>query len=324
VTLARHNSGEISGLPAQVVVPPGQLQVVAAPVAGLVEQVTVAAGAEVRKGDVLAQLASPQLAEIQRGLLQAATQRQLAADSLKRDEQLLKEGIIAESRLRATQSQYAEAAAAYAERRQALRLAGVPEAAIARLQAGRTLGAAVEIRAPMDGVVLDVAATAGQRVEAAAPLLRIARLRPLWLEILMPVARIGRLAPGAAVRVPSAAAGGRVLAIGSSVAANQTVTVRAEIGEGAQRLRPGQFVEAGVASAAAAGEWRVPNAALARIGGKLTVFVQTPEGFAPQPMELVSEGAADSLVKGAVADDARIAVKGVAALKAAASGIGGE
>jgi hypothetical protein len=117
---------------------------------------------------------------------------------------------------------------------------------------------------------------------------------------------------------------GKVLAIGSSVGANQTVMVRAQVSEGAQRLRPGQFVEASVASAAEAGEWRVPNAALARVAGKLVVFVQTTSGFSLEQVEMVSEGAADSLVKGVLADDARIAVKGVAALKAASSGIGGE
>ncbi|MCK7496871.1 MAG: hypothetical protein MZW92_42745 [Comamonadaceae bacterium] len=41
-------------------------------------------------------------------------------------------------------------------------------------------------------------------------------------------------------------------------------------------------------------------------------------------MTLVSEGAAASLVGGELKGDERIAVRGVAALKAALSGIGGE
>ncbi|MCK7496870.1 MAG: efflux RND transporter periplasmic adaptor subunit [Comamonadaceae bacterium] len=122
VALVPRQAGEIQGLPAEVTVPNRQLHAVAAPLAGLVEHVAVAANATVKKGELLARLQSPQLAEIQRGLLQAATQLQLAKDNLERDDELLKEGIIAASRQRATKSQHAEAAAAYAERRQALRL----------------------------------------------------------------------------------------------------------------------------------------------------------------------------------------------------------
>lgn len=322
--LAAQAVGELQGVAAEVVLPPSQLRVVAAPLAGLIEQVAVASGAEVSKGQLLATLASPQLAEIQRGLLQAATQLQLARDNLKRDEQLAQDGIIADSRLRSSRSQHAEAAAAHAERRQALKLAGLSDTAIGRLQTGQGLGAAVEIRAPMDGVAIDVTATAGQRVEASAPLFKLARLDPLWLELQVPVQRLDRVATGAAVRVPAVDARGRVVSIGRRASANQTVLVRAEIAQGASRLRPGQFVEASLATAVAPGHWRVPNAALVRTGGRLLVFVHTPSGFAARTVEMVGEDAADSLVKGGFTGDERIAVRGVAALKAALSGIGGE
>lgn len=320
----RQTEADMAPLPAQVVVPPGQVHVVSAPVSGLIEKVTVVSGAGVRKGDILARLASPQLAEIQRGLLQSVTQRQLAADALKRDQLLLNEGIIPESRLRATQGRYAEADASYAERRQALRLAGASDATIDQLKGGHALGSSIEIRAPMDGVVLEATATAGQRVEAASGMFRIARLKPLWLEIQVPVARVVGLTPGALVRVRSTSSAGKVVAIGSTVDGNQTVNVRAEISEGAQQLRPGQFVEATVASAASADAWRVPNSALARLEGRLVVFAQAKGGFLPKEVVLESEGTAESLVRGALTDETRVAIRGVAALKAAASGIGGK
>ena len=325
VALVARQAGEIQGLPAEVTVPNRQLYVVAAPLAGLVEHVAVAANATVKKGELLARLQSPQLAEIQRGLLQAASQLQLAKDNLERDDQLLREGIIAASRQRATKSQHAEAAAAYAERRQALRLAGLSDAAIAKLQSGRGMGGGVEVVAPAAGVVLEQMATPGQRVEAAAPLFKLGQLDPLWLEVQLPVARLNEVAQGAAVKVPASGAAGRVISIGRSVGTNQTVAVRAEIATGADRLRPGQFVEASVAaSSAGAKQWSVPNAALVRTEGALLLFVQTAQGFRAQKVTLMSEGAADSLVGGELKGDERIAVRGVAALKAALSGIGGE
>lgn len=323
--LAARGGGELQGLAAQVVVPSRQLYIVAAPLAGLVEQVAVAPDAVVNKGALLARLQSPQLADVQRGLLQAATQVRLARDNLKRDKQLLDEGIIAASRYRTAQSQHAEAAAALSERRQALKLAGMAQEAINKLQAGGALSGAIDIVSPAAGVVLEQMASVGQRVDAAAPLFKLAQLDPLWLELQVPAARINEVAAEAAVRVPAQAAAGRVLSIGRSVSANQTVMVRAEITRGADKLRPGQWAEATIATAGGgAHQWSVPNAALLRTQGKLLLLVQTPSGFRTQAVQLVSEGAASILVSGELKGDERIAVRGVAALKAALAGIGGE
>jgi cobalt-zinc-cadmium efflux system membrane fusion protein len=323
--LAARGGGELQGLAAQVVVPSRQLFIVAAPLAGLVEQLAVAPDAAVKKGALLARLQSPQLADIQRGLLQSATQLRLARDNLKRDKHLLDEGIIAASRYRTAQSQHAEASAALAERRQALKLAGMSQAAIDKLQAGRGLSGAIDIVAPAAGVVLEQMASAGQRVDAAAPLFKLAQLDPLWLEIQVPAARINEVAAQATVRVPAYAAAGQVLSIGRSVSANQTVLVRAEVSRGADKLRPGQWAEATIAtSGGGANQWRVPNAALVRTQGKLLLLVQMPSGFRAEPVHLVSEGAASSVVSGELKGDERIAVRGVAALKAALAGIGGE
>ena len=59
VALVARQAGEIQGLPAEVTVPNRQLHVVAAPLAGLVEHVAVAANATVKKGELLARLQSP-------------------------------------------------------------------------------------------------------------------------------------------------------------------------------------------------------------------------------------------------------------------------
>jgi multidrug efflux pump subunit AcrA (membrane-fusion protein) len=198
------SGGEIAGLAAQVVVPNSQIHLVAAPVAGLVERIPVAVNGSVRAGQVLARILSPALAELQRGFVQASVQAQLAADNLQRDEALYRDGIIAESRLRATRGQHAEASAVLTERRQALHLAGVPEGAIARLASGQAQGAAIEVRAPADGVILEQMVAIGARVDAATAMFRLAKLEPLWLEIQAPVSSLARVRIGAAATVPAA------------------------------------------------------------------------------------------------------------------------
>lgn len=322
--LAAQASAEISGLPALVVVPNEQLQVVSAPLAGLLEQVLIAAHQPVKKGQVLARLQSPELADLQHTYLQAATQANLGRANLERDTALYKEGIIAESRYLAARSHAIETAADLAERTQALRLAGMSAEAIARLRAGQRVGTLVELAAPFDGVVLEQLAVAGQRLEPRAPVVKVARLSPLWLEIQLPIARLQEVREGAAVSVPAAQASGEVIAVGRSVASgNQTVLVRARIDRGAERLRPGQYVEASLAVSGPGAAFGVPAEAVARIGGKPVVFVRTAQGFSARPVEVLGEASGRTVVGGLKGDE-QVAVKGVAALKAALAGIGSE
>ncbi len=311
-----------NSLPGQVVVPNNQLHIVAAPVGGLVETLAAAASQPVRKGQLLARLQSPALADIQRGFLQAAAQMQLAADTLARDEKLFREGIVAESRYRAAQGHHAESAAQLAERRQALKLAGLGEAALERLQKNAALSGTVDILAPADGVILEQMALAGQRVEAAAPLYKLARLKPLWVELQVPLDLAAAMSGGESVKIPAFQAGGKVIAVGRSVAeGSQTVMVRAEVTQGAERLRPGQFVEAEVISASAGKQWRVPSTALLRDGNRTSLFVQSTNGFRLQPVKVLAETAGGLLVGGLNGGE-RIAVRGVAALKGTWQGIG--
>ena len=313
-----------NGFPAQVVIPNGQVQVVSAPLSGLIQSVAVSVNDSVRKGQVLARLASPMLIETQRDFLQAATQTQLTQSSLKRDAQLFKEGIIAEGRYLATQSAYAQAAAGLSERRQALRLYGMSDAAISKLQSSHVLSSTLDIASAMDGVVLEQMATAGQRVEAAAPMFKLAMLNPLWLEIQVPAKYAAGVKVGTGVSIQGESATGKVLSVGRSVSANQTVMARAEITGGLQNLHAGQFVEAQLVSSVTTGkQWHVPSSALARNQEKAFVFVQTPSGFRAQAVTLVSQSQDSSTISGDLKGNERIAVKGVAALKAAWMGLGG-
>ncbi len=317
-------TGEITGLAAQVMVPNSQLHVVSTPLPGLIESVLVAVNERVKRGQPLARMQSSALAEAQRGYLQAATQKQLARANLDRDQKLAADGLIAESRLMSTQANHLEASALLAERRHALKLAGMSDAAIAALLTGNAISSNITIAAPVDGVVIEQVAQAGQRLEAYTPIYRIARLDPLWLEIQVPLARAAGLREGARVRVPSVEASGRIISVGRSVTPeSQTVMLRALISVNALRLRPGQYVETTVSAAdAEVVQWRVPNGALIRHQNRLLAFAKTANGFRVEPVTMINEGAQSSVVAGNL-KDATIAVGGISALKARLMGIGG-
>lgn len=321
--LAAAGAGLAAGLPAQVVVPNEQLRVIAAPLAGLVVRIDVAPGQAVKKGQALARLASPALLGVERDYLQAAQQAQVAAQAAKRDEQLFSEGIIAEARHQATRSNYQQAAVALAARREELRLAGVSEAALSSLQKNRGLPSELLISAPIDGIVLEQSAQPGQRVEAATPLFRIGKLAPLWVEIQTPAALAAQLREGLTVRIASVGASGRIINVGRQISAgNQTVSVRARLDTGIDKLSPGQMVEASIdvvaSTAADSKDFRVAQSAVIRLDGKAFVFVAEADGFRPLPITVTGQAGEQILLQSpALKPETRIAVKGLAALKGA-------
>ncbi|MFO1319383.1 MAG: efflux RND transporter periplasmic adaptor subunit [Burkholderiales bacterium] len=317
-------ASEAVGLAAEVIVPNNQLHVVSTPLPGLVESILVAVNEPVRRGQVLARMQSSALAEAQRAYLQAFTQEQLAQANLDRDSKLAQEGLIAESRLLSTKAGHVEAAALLAERRHALKLAGVDEAAIAKLQRGSAISSSVTLHSPASAVVVEQMAQAGQRLEAYTPIYKLAQLDPLWLEIQVPLARAAGVREGAPVRVPATESSGRIISVGKRVTPeSQTIMLRALISQNASRLRPGQYVEASVGVAGGtAMQWRVPAGALVRAKDKLYVFERSTAGFRAVAIALVNEGGTSAVVTGNLRTGSAVAVGGVAALKARLMGLG--
>lgn len=312
-------------LPGEIVVPVGQERIVSTPQGGLLDAVQVAAGQTVKRGQALAHISSPDLVALQRDYLQAQTQQRLAKSMLDRDRELYQDGIIAERRLLTTQSNHEELAVALAQRREALKLAGLGDDAIRRLESSGKPTGRLTLAAPIDGVVLEQLATAGQRVDANTPIYRIARLKPLWLEIHAPLDILGFAKEGMRLVIPNYEAEGKIITIIRNVnKSDQTVHLRAEITFGAERLSPGQFVEASLIAESAGSQFSVPKSAVVRRGQKNYLFVQTPKGFVALSVSLVGEQSENAVVAGKLSGSEKVAVTGTAAIKAAWSGIGGE
>jgi membrane fusion protein, heavy metal efflux system len=310
-------AGLDDGRPALVQVPNEQLRVVAAPLAGLIVQLSVAPGESVKKGQTLARLTSPSLLAAERDYIQAGQQAQLAAQAAQRDEQLFNEGIIAEARHQASRSNHQQAAVALAARRQELRLAGVSDGGLANLQKNQSLPGEVTILAPIDGVVLEQSAQIGQRVEAASPLFKIGKLSPLWLDIQVPATLAAQLHEGLIVLVPSVAGSGKVINIGRQInPSSQTINVRARLDTGTRKLVPGQMVEAILSVPSNQTAFRVALSSVIYVDGKAFVFVAERDGFRPLAVKATPQADQRVLLESpALTPTTSIAVKGLASLK---------
>ena len=306
-------------VPGVVAVPPQQLRIVATPAAGLVETLLVAVDEDVKQGAPIATLKSSELVEAQRTFLHAVSDANLAAEKLRRDEQLFKERIIAERRLIVTRAEATQARSALEERRQILALAGMTEQEIEALQRDRKLASSLVVRAPIAGTILQRHGTTGERVQASAPLVTIARLDPIWVNLQVPLGRAAALDNVDRVHLPSAGIDGRLIRIGRTVdAATQSVTAVAEFRPGRSSLRPGQAVQAIMRLSGSSGamQWRVSADALVNFKNHNWVFVRAPEGFIATPVTLLSETPQHASVQGALKAGERVATRGLLTLLA--------
>lgn len=192
---------------------------------GLVEAVMVSAGDRVRKGQLLAVLSSQSLAD-QRGAWLAAEKRlAMARDTHAREKTLWEEKISAEQD--------------YLQARQALREAEiVAQSARQKLAA---LGAAApgpdnltryEIRAPIDGVIVDKRVAVGEVLKEDGMIFVLADMATVWVDATVPAKDLNAVRTGqrATVRATAfeAEAGGIIGHVGA-VVGEQTRTALARL-----------------------------------------------------------------------------------------------
>lgn len=305
-TLATNNLGLEAT--AKVVLPPASVRVIAAPTDGLVTTLLHQSGETVSSGQALIALSSPQLVDARRQYIQANLKYNLAADMAARDRKLVAEGLIAETRWTTSQNEAALASADVEAARATLKLLGAkPD--------GK--GAEITLTSPMDGTILETMTEPGQRVDASTPLIKIGNLDKLGLEIPLTPEQAKSVAKGQSLEVDGGKASGTIRALQPALDNAQNVIVRADIEPaGTATLHPGQNVKVKLQGATGSKTaLSIPTSGLVWMGDKAYVFTESATGFTPTPVTLINQDGQQASVSGLSADS-RIAIQGVAALKA--------
>jgi len=197
-----------------------------------------------------------------------------------------------------------------------LRLSGLSDEAIAKLTSEAAINATLTVASPQSATVVDIVVSPGQRLDQSAPLIKLARLSPLWAEIAIPASNISAIRPGAQVDIDGYPIPGQVVMVSETAdPATQTVLVRAEVPNNGE-LRPGQTASARI-SVLSSGEsaWEIPYSALVRRGEQASVLVATEDGFRVVPVTLLAEDQDHVVVSGAITDKDQVAVSGISALR---------
>ncbi|VXB49705.1 Efflux RND transporter periplasmic adaptor subunit [Enhydrobacter sp. 8BJ] len=259
---------KLTTLPGKLVVNTDQQAQISPNFSGYVEQVNVALGQSVQKGQTLAVLILPELIDQQANLRMAQANLDLARKDYQREQQLWSQGISAKQ-------DYQRAENAY---RQAQITVQSSQARLNALGASGNNNGRFLIKAPISGVISKKDIVVGENVQLADQLFVIENLKDLWLEFNLPNTSNIQLQVGQILNFKTNGSDQNYQAKVQTLnpqADLQTgrLQVRAKVTTQADVLRPNVLVNVFVTDAQAKTALRVQKKALQQVEGKPVVFV---------------------------------------------------
>ena len=255
---------------------------------GVAESVHANLGQTVKKGQVLAVIASPELAELRSALGAARTREDLARVTYEREKKLLQDKISAEQ-------DYLQARQAWEEAKISARTAQSKLTALGVTPGNGQLNR-YELRAPFDGIIVEKHISLGEAVKEDANVFLLSDLSRVWVDVVVTPKDLGVVRVGETATVKAAAADlsatGKVSYVGALVGEQtRSATARVELVNPSLAWRPGLFVNVSLVQGSKRAAVAVQSDALQTIEEKPVVFVKVPEGFKAQP---VTVGASDA------------------------------
>jgi len=270
---------------------------IGASVTGRITEINAMLGQNVKKGERLALLNSTELSQAQSDYLKATSQVNLRRITAQRAQRLLESGVIAEAELQERQGVLTEAEVDLRAASDRLRVMGMNEADLKRLDKQRSIHSFSPVTASIDGVVIERNVAIGQVVQPADSLYTVADLSQLWLVAEIPEqqahwARQGDKVLAEVPALPGQEVSGKLIYVADLVDADtRTVTVRMELAN-PQRLFKPQMLATLKISKPSSQTLTVPSQAVVRENDKDFVFVQTaPTHFELRPVRLGREEA---------------------------------
>lgn len=281
-------------------------------VGGVVEAVKVELGQAVKKGQVLAVIASQQVSD-QRSELSAAQRRvELARLTLQREKTLWEDKISAEQDYLLARQASQEAEINLSNVRQKLSAIG----------AGHNLSAGnrYELVAPFDSVVVEKHLGIGEVVSESTNAFTLSDLSRVWATFGVTPKDLNRVVAGRLVKVTApdlnAMVEGKIGYVGNLLGEQtRTATVRVTVPNPEGAWRPGLFVSIDVTADQVNTAVTVPEASIQTIEDKPAVFVRNPEGFQLQPVKVGRRDGGYVEITDGLAAGAQVAAAGSFILK---------
>jgi RND family efflux transporter MFP subunit len=247
-------------------------------VAGRVTQVSAELGDRVRRGQTIARIHSPELADAQTRYIAARAMLDAHDRELQRTQKLVEIGAASRQELERIHAEHAAQTAAVQSARSQLDLLGVPATVIDGATHGTEVTATASVPAPIDGVVTERLANIGLNVDPAMKLFTIVDLAMVWVVADAYEKDFARIRVGGGATVTTAAFPGRtfrgrVSYIDPQVSpATRTAKVRVEVPNPGGELRLGMYAEM-VVGATGASTIVIPRGAVQNVGDRTVVYL---------------------------------------------------
>ena len=288
-------------------------------VAGRVTRVFVELGDQVRRGQTLAQIFSPELADAKTKYLSAKAELEAHERELDRTTKLVGIGAASQQELERLHAEHAAKLASVQSLRSRLVLLGMPAPAIDGLAPGKEVESTTSIPAPIAGVVTERGANVGLNVDTATKLFSVVDLSTVWAVGALYEKDFSRVRVGSAATVTTSAypglkLAGRVSYIDPQVSPDtRTARVRVEVANPRQELRLGMYADIEIKTTAGGQTVMIPRSAVQNVGDRQVVYIMNPSEsgkFAERAVRLGEPSAEQVEVVSGVKPGDRIVSKG--------------
>jgi membrane fusion protein, heavy metal efflux system len=305
--------------------------VVTSLVGGRITRVSAELGQTVRRGQTLAEVYSPELAEAQTRFVASRAELEAHERELRRTERLVEIGAASRQELEKIHAEHTAEVTMVQSHRSRLTLLGMSESQIQTLASSSKVTATAAIPSPLDGDVTTREANVGMNVDPSMPLFTVADLSTVWIvgelnERDLARVRIGSPVIIAAAALPDARREGKISYIDPQIKGDtRTAQLRVEIPNPGRQLRLGMFVDMEVGEGRGEMAMTVPRSAVQMVGDRSVVYVANlaqPGQFTERVVETGrAAGESIEVVKGIRAGDS-IVVKGSFAVRAESERLG--
>jgi len=312
-------------LPA-VVEPNAYKQVIVTPlVSGRITRVLSELGTQVRQGETMAIVFSPELAEAQTRFIAASADLEAHERELARTEKLAQIGPASRQELERAHAEHTSKRTSVDSARTRLELLGLSHEAVDSLAAGRPVNANTDVPAPISGVVTERNANVGLNVEPSVKLFSVVDLSTVWIvanlyEQDFARVRLGDRATIVSSAYPDLRLQGSVNYIDPQVSREtRTANVRIDVANPRRELRLGMLAEAQLEGTDRKAATFVPKAAVQNIAARSFVYLSNPDAptqFVEREVRLGSaSGERIEVLSGLMPGD-RVVIKGSFYLRA--------
>lgn len=287
---------------------------------GRVVEVYASLGSSVSQGNRLALLDSTELGEAKVEYLKSQTLLDLSKANYEREKSLFDQKIAAKKDVLAAEAEYRKVEAEARTLHERLRLYGLSEEAIAKLDSSPSR---YVLTAPGPGVVVEKEITLGEVIEAGKKVFTISDLSTVWVLLSVYEKDMPKIRNGTPVKIktesnPGEIFTGKIAYIGDTLdTQSRTVPIRIVVPNPGRRLKPGMFATAEIETPAASGTALViPSVAIQKIEGKPVAFVREGEGqFQKRDLELGREIRGRVEVKSGLKEGDQVVTEGSFTLK---------